>query len=165
MPVHPSRYVRAERILEEELEHILVEYDAVAALDADEEVRRWYLRIEATERDFVTIWLTLRERMLHHETYFMPAPAAAAPELWRYLLRLNRRIVGAQFALGEGDDVYIVGAIPLDWVDADEIDRLIGTVFSTVETHFRTAMRLGRTEVGHRGAPTLSTGDPQALQG
>lgn len=164
MPVHPSRYRRAERILEEELEHILLAYDAVAALDVDDEVRRWYLRIEATERDFVTIWLTLRERMLHHETYFMPAPAAPAPDLWRYLLRLNRRIVGARFALGEGDDVYLVGAIPLEWVDVDQIDRLIGTVYSTVEAHFRTAMRLGRVGSGLGGTTSLSTDDPQVFE-
>ena len=35
---------------------------------------RWYLRFKGDEKDFITVWLTLRQRTLHHEAQFMPAP-------------------------------------------------------------------------------------------
>lgn len=145
-----SALAAAEEVLTAELERLLSEFDAVAAVDEDEDVRRWYLRLEATERDFVTIWLTLRERMLHYETFFMPAPVENREALWSYLLRLNRRSVGAHFAIGEEDDVYLMGAVPLEWVDDKTIDRLVGTVYASVEDHFATAMGIGHSSRFHR---------------
>ena len=29
--------------------------------------QRWYLRFKGEEKDFITLWLTLRQRTLHHE--------------------------------------------------------------------------------------------------
>lgn len=147
-----SALAAAEEVLTAELERLLSEFDAVAAVDEDEDedVRRWYLRLEATERDFVTIWLTLKERMLHYETFFMPSPVENREALWSYLLRLNRMSVGAHFAIGEEDDVYLMGAVPLEWVDDKTIDRIVGTVYASVEDHFATAMGIGHASRFHR---------------
>ncbi len=34
--------------------------------------RRWYIRVLGEQKDTFTVRLTLRERMLHYETYVMP---------------------------------------------------------------------------------------------
>jgi hypothetical protein len=105
--------------------------------------RRWYVRLAGEEKDFTTIWFTLRQRTLHYETYVMPAPEENHEQFWEHLLRRNYRLYGVHFAIGPEDAVFLVGHIPADDVDADELDRIVGTVFASVEQFFRPALRIG----------------------
>ena len=61
---------------------------------------RWYLRLRGDEKEFVTVWLTLRQRTLHHETQFMPGPETNVEATWEYLLKKNADLLGMSFALG-----------------------------------------------------------------
>ena len=46
----------------------------LTAVDHDRSLRRWYVRMRGDDKAVITVWLTLGERTLHYETYFMPAP-------------------------------------------------------------------------------------------
>lgn len=85
---------------------------------------RWYLRFKGDEKDFITVWLTLKQRTLHHEAQFMPAPEENAADVYAYLLRRNAAIFGMWFALGPEDAVYLVGRVPARLIDDDELDRI-----------------------------------------
>ena len=61
---------------------------------------RWYLRLRGEEKEFVTVWLTLRQRTLRHEAQFMPAPETNIEATWEYLLKRNADLIGLSFALG-----------------------------------------------------------------
>jgi hypothetical protein len=104
---------------------------------------RWYVRMEGEEKDFTTIWLTLGQRTLRYETYVMPAPEENAAELYEHLLRRNERLVGAHFSIGVEDAVFLRGELPLRALDADELDRAIGTLYATVELTFQSLLRIG----------------------
>ena len=67
----------------------------------------------------------LRQRMLHHETYLMPAPEENHADFHAHLLRRNRDLVGATFCIGEEDAVFLVGAVPAPTVDDIELDRIV----------------------------------------
>ena len=73
---------------------------------------RWYLRLRGEEKEFVTVWLTLRQRTLRHEAQFMPAPETNVEATWEYLLTRNADLIGLAFALGAEDAVYLVGRDP-----------------------------------------------------
>ena len=105
--------------------------------------RRWYVRLAGEEKDFTTIWFTLRQRTLHYETYVMPAPEENHERFYEHLLRRNLKLFGAHFAIGAEDAVFLVGQFPVAAVDDDELDRIVGTVFSAVEQFFRPALRIG----------------------
>lgn len=115
----------------------------VRAVDRDPELRRWYVRMAGEEKQTFTVWLTLREYTLHYESYFMPAPEENVEQVWEYLLRLNLRLFGMRFAVGEEDAVYLVGQMPVRAVDEAELDRIVGSVFAYTEQYFRPAMRIG----------------------
>ena len=115
----------------------------VLAVDRDPAVRRWYVRLKGEEKSVTTVWLTLRERTLHVETYFMPAPEENVEALWEYLLRVNARLFTLRFAIGAEDAVYLVGQMPVTAVDEAELDRLVGAAYAYAEDHFRPAMRIG----------------------
>jgi hypothetical protein len=95
------------------------------------------------EKDFTTVWITLGQRTLRYETYVMPAPEENAGELYEHLLRRNERLVGAHFSIGVEDAVFLRGDLPLAALDADELDRAIGTLYATVELTFRSLLRIG----------------------
>ena len=70
------------------------------------------LRFKGEEKDFITVWFTLRQRTLWHEAQFMPAPEEHKEEVFAYLLRRNMQLFGMAFALGPEDAVYLVGRVP-----------------------------------------------------
>lgn len=104
---------------------------------------RWYVRLAGESKEIVTIWLTLGQRTLRYETYVMPAPEDNAAELADQLLRRNDRLVGAHFSVGHEDASYLRGAIPDSAVTTDELDRVVGTLYQTVEHAFPAMIRLG----------------------
>ena len=122
----------------------LDEPDAVlVALDRRPELGRWYLRLRGEEKDFVTVWLTIRQRTLHHEAQMMPAPETNVVETYEYLLRRNADLHQMRFALGAEDAVYLVGELPVSAVGPDELDRVMGSTLHYVDSIFPTAMSIG----------------------
>ena len=116
----------------------------IEALERDEgDSRRWYVRLRGEEKDFTTVWLTLGQRTLRYETYVMPAPEENADELYEHLLRRNERLVGAHYSIGTEDAVFLRGELPLTALGEAELDRIIGTLYATVEQHFRGLLRIG----------------------
>ena len=103
---------------------------------------RWYVRMVGEEKDFTTVWLTLGQRTLRYETYVMPAPEENQAAVMEFLLRRNDQLVGAHFSIGAEDALYLRGEVPDVAVTADEIDRVLGTVYTTVEATFRPLLRL-----------------------
>ncbi|HWM21198.1 MAG TPA: YbjN domain-containing protein [Ilumatobacteraceae bacterium] len=104
---------------------------------------RWYVRMRGEEKDITTVWLTLGQRTLRYETYVMPAPEENAAELYEHLLRRNERLVGAHFAIGIEDAVFLRGELPDVALTEAELDRILGTLYATVEQTFRGLLRIG----------------------
>ena len=103
---------------------------------------RWYVRMVGDEKDFTTVWLTLGQRTLRYETYVMPAPSENQTAVMELLLRRNDQLTGAHFSIGLEDAIYLRGEVPDSAVTADEIDRILGTLYTTVEANFRALLRL-----------------------
>jgi hypothetical protein len=129
---------------------------AVLAVEHDPELARWYIRLKGEEKDVVTIWLTIRQRTLRHETHFMPAPETNICQTYEYLLRRNATLHGMRFCLGHEDAVFLVGEMPVSEVSQDDIDNIVGTSLEYVDATFPAAMALGY-EGTYRRRPRRST--------
>ncbi|HXW35823.1 MAG TPA: YbjN domain-containing protein [Acidimicrobiales bacterium] len=121
----------------------LAEGAALVAVDHQPDLDRWYLRLRGIEKDYVTVWLTIRQRTLHHEAQMMPAPEVNIGETFEYLLRRNAELHQMSFALGAEDAVYVVGELPVSSVTDDELDRIVGGSLAYVDDFFPTAMSIG----------------------
>ena len=88
------------------------------------------------------MWLTLGQRTLRYETYVMPAPEENREAVMEVLLRRNDTLVGAHFSIGDEDAIYLRGELPDVAVDEAELDRVLGTLYATVEANFRPLLRL-----------------------
>ncbi len=135
---------RLERRIDGWLAELAAGYEHIAAVGrSDDGERRWFVRMRGEEKDVTTLWMTLRQRTLRYETYVMPAPAENEEALYAQLLRRNDHLVGARFAIGAEDAVFLGGEMPVAAVDLDAIDHLLGTLYAQVEQCFRSLLRIG----------------------
>lgn len=130
------------------LDRFAADNELVAAVDrgtSDDTVHgepRWYVRMIGEEKDFTTVWLTLGQRTLRYETYVMPAPEEHHSAVFELLLERNHHLVGAHFSIGEEAAVFLRGELLNTAIDEAELDRVLGTMYVTVEANFRPLLRL-----------------------
>lgn len=135
---------RIEQQIDEWLAHLQTHNPAILAIDRSTDgVIRWYVRMQGEEKEFTTVWLTLGQRTLRYETYVMPAPEENAEALYESLLRRNEKLVGAHFSIGTEDAVFLRGELLLGSLNENELDRAIGTLYSTVEQYFKGFLQIG----------------------
>ena len=136
-------------VIDAALERFREEHEIVLAIDrgTTDGTRfgepRWYVRMVGEEKDVITVWLTLGQRTLRYETYVLPAPEENVSEFNEQLLRRNDALVGAHFSIGAEDAVYLRGELVDAAVDSAEVDRILGTLYATVEQVFRPLLRIG----------------------
>lgn len=123
----------------------LADNPVVAAVERGpaSEGRRWFIRVRGEEKDVFTVWLLLRQRTLHYETYLMPAPEEDQARFYEHLLRRNAKLGGAAFSIGAEDGIYLGGELPVDAVTDDELDRILGSLYAYTEQCFRPALQIG----------------------
>ena len=133
-----------ERQIDEWLATIAAGVMPVEAIERGEgDERRWYVRLRGEDKDHTTVWLTLGQRTLRYETYVMPAPEENDGALYEHLLRRNERLVGAHFSIGIEDAVFLRGEVGVAALNEAELDRIIGTLYATVEQTFQGLLRIG----------------------
>ena len=144
-----DRYDELRHRIDDWLDEFAADNPVIAAVDrgtSDDSVLgepRWYVRMVGDEKDFITVWITLGQRTVRYETYVMPAPDENVAEVMDLLLRRNDSLVGAHFSIGDESAIYLRGELPGTAVTTDELDRVLGTVYTAVEANFRALLRLG----------------------
>lgn len=140
----PAGLERLRQSIEDWFEHQLASNSAIVAIDHGEgDEIRWFVRMHGEEKEFTTLWFTLGQRTLRYETYVMPAPEENVEQLFDVLLRRNDQLVGVHFSIGAEDAVFLRGEMPNHALNEAELDRIVGTMFSTVERLFPSLVRIG----------------------
>lgn len=139
----PAALEQVESLIEAWLAEQQQDNPVVAAVDRDPDERRWYVRLRGEEKDTYSVWFTLRQRTLHFETYVMPAPEENHAEFYAQLLRRNRKLFGLGFTIGPEEAIFLEGALANGEVSEVELDRVLGTVWDTVERCFKPALKVG----------------------
>ncbi len=117
---------------------------AVDAVERDKPgERRWFVRMNGEQKDAFTIRFHLRQRTLHYESFFCPAPEENESEFYFHVLKRNAKMYGAAFAIGEEDAVFLQGQIDRSQIVADELDRVLGSMYFWVDRFFHPALRIG----------------------
>lgn len=63
--------------------------------------------------------------------------------VYRWLLQKNLRTYAVSFAIDRLGDIYLDARLPLSLVEADELDRLMGSVLALADESFNTLLELG----------------------
>jgi hypothetical protein len=140
----PASVALFERHIDGWLASFARDNPVVEAIDRGEgDEPRWYVRMAGDEKDHITIWITLGQRTLRYEAYVMPAPEENAAAVYEMALRRNERLVGAHFAIGIEDALFLRGELPLAALGEAELDRVVGSIYAYVEQCFPALIRLG----------------------
>lgn len=131
------------RMLLEETSRAWVEDPASDVVWCGEHEGRWGIRMRQTVRDFTTLWFDVGERTLGYEAYVVPEPAANKEEVYRQLLVRNQRRWRVHFAIDRDGGVVLRGRLPIEQVDAAELDAIVGAVYEAVEEAFRALVEWG----------------------
>ncbi len=137
------------------LERTARENPVVEAVGVDpEEPDRRYLRFRGEDKGASTLWFHLDQRSLHHECHLLPAPEDDHARFYEQLLRRNRGLHGTAFEIGPDGGIYLAGLTDLEAVDDAVLDRILGTVYETIERSFRSLLSCGfATRLGRAAAP------------
>lgn len=143
-PATDAELDRIEAAIDAYLARELDENPLILAVDrAEPRLRRWFVRLDGEEKQTTTIWLTIAQRTLQYETFMMPAPEEDHARFYEHLLRRNDGFNGAAFTIGDEDAIFLKGRLPIEAVTDDELDRIIGSLWTYVEQSFRPALRIG----------------------
>lgn len=117
--------------------------DEEGSVEYAEEVEgRWAVRMRQQARDSTTVWFDVGERSLEFEAYVLPEPQAPA-EVHRQAMVRNARSWRCFFALDRENAIVLRGRLAADRVTLDELDRVLGEVYETIELAFRPMVRAG----------------------
>jgi len=117
--------------------------DAEGSVEYAEEVdRRWAVRMRQETRDATTVWFDVGERSLTFEAYVLPEPVAPA-EVHRQAMVRNARAWRCFFAVDSENAIVLRGRLAADRVTLEELDRVLGEVYDTIELAFRPMVRAG----------------------
>ena len=142
-PASPEELTALTALIHRWAERERAENELLVNVEYHDDDRRWIVRMRGEEKTLIAVWLTLRQRTLHYETQFMPAPEENVEACYEYLLRANTRLFAMRFAIGLEDAVYLVGQMPLSALDEPELDRIVGSVYAYSEQYFPVAMGIG----------------------
>ena len=128
----------------------------------------WVVTLPGTHKLKTVCNLIAGEHALRVEAFVMRQPDERREELWAWLLRRNARMYGVAFSIDAAGDVYLTGRVSLTGLDAEEIDRLLGSVLTYADESFDTMLEIGfgsaiRREWDWRVKRGESLANPQAF--
>lgn len=117
--------------------------DPESSVEYAEEVEgRWAVRMRQEVREATTVWFDVGERSILFEAYLMPRPPQTS-EVHRQALARNARAWRCFFAIDEEGALVLRGRLLTDRVTLEELDRVLGEVYETIELAFRPMVRAG----------------------
>lgn len=93
-----------------------------------------------------TTMLTVGNHGVRIEAFVCRKPDENFEEVYRFLLRRNRRLYGVHYTIDKVGDIYLVGRISSHAVNGDELDRILGQVLEAADGDFNILLELGFAE-------------------
>ena len=108
-----------------------------------------------------TASILVGDQALSVSAFVVRRPDENHEAFYRWLLARNLRLPGIAFALDSLGDVFLVGRLPLDAVDDDAIDHLLGAVLTAADSSFNDLLVLGfLSSMKREWAWRVSRGEP-----
>lgn len=131
----------SERLLREAIDRWLADPESDVEY-AEQLDGRWAVRMRQQVREATTVWFDAGPRSLRAEAYVLPPPSRNTDQIHSFLLRRNETMWRCSFSIDRHGAIFIRGRIASEHLTTDELDLLLGEIYDTVESSFRTVLRL-----------------------
>ncbi|MFZ2501687.1 MAG: YbjN domain-containing protein [Nocardioides sp.] len=114
--------------------------------------------------------LQVGQHALAVDAFVCRRPDEEFERVYRWLLERNLRMYGVAFAIDRLGDIFLTARLPLSSVNADDLDRLLGSLLTYADDSFNVILELGfessiRREWDWRRARGESTANLEAFRG
>lgn len=118
--------------------------------------RQWLLRFAGEEKQFVAIWMTLRQRTVYVEIELMPPPEENVSEVLTMAMAKNFDLYPLHLAIGPDNGLYLVMRFPVGDASGELFDEISGAALRYVDELFPTLMARGYASAYRRRASSKS---------
>ncbi len=105
--------------------------------------REWAVRVPCTKRGSLAVLVTVRERTVGLRAFVVRGPDRAHVEVYARLLHKNMDARDWRFGIDGPGDVWALADTPLEGLDADRLDGLLGALSALVDETFESVVRTG----------------------
>ncbi|MBD0020698.1 YbjN domain-containing protein [Gordonia pseudamarae] len=152
-------YTEIAQIVKSALEEREIAYDTKGSGGAQTE--HVVVELPGEKKLKTTVLLTAEQHGLRVEAFVCRHPDEDFEQVYKYLLKRNRRIYGVAYTLDNVGDIYLVGRISADAVTPDEIDRVLGQILEAADSDFNILLEIGfHTSIQREWAWRVSRGEP-----
>lgn len=102
---------------------------------------RWLVVLEGEWKRTIPALIEVDDRHVKVSSLFAGVPDEGHREVYEVLLHRNARPSPVHFALDDEGDIIVLGRVPLDGFDADELDQLLGGLLTLSDETFNTVLR------------------------
>ncbi|AFA72084.1 protein of unknown function DUF2596 [Gordonia polyisoprenivorans VH2] len=107
-----------------------------------------------------TVLLTAGTYGVRVEAFVCRHPDEKLEEVFKFLLKRNRRLYGVAYTIDNIGDIYLIGRISGDALTADEVDRVLGQVLEAADGDFNALLEIGfATSIRREWAWRVSRGE------
>jgi hypothetical protein len=99
--------------------------------------------LPGTNKQFVNVAMTIGDTIFKIESFVARNPDENHEAVYRWILEQNRKLLVINYCLDHLGDIYLSGTLPIDTVDLDQIDQLLGVMLSTSDNSFNILLELG----------------------
>lgn len=124
------------RFVREHLTASGIEFDETAPGD-------FSLSLPGERKLTIPVRLDLGRHALGVHAFVCRNPDENHENVYRWLLQRNLRMYAVAFAIDRTGDIYLDARLPLSAVDAEGLDRLLGSVLTYADESFNTILELG----------------------
>lgn len=117
--------------------------DQIGAEAERRDEREWSVRLPSQKRGAIGALLRARERSLSLTAFVLRGPDRNHEAVYRRLLRKNLDTRDWRFAVDDDGDVYLMAEAPLEDLDADALDGLLGSLCTLVDETYESVVRTG----------------------
>jgi hypothetical protein len=99
--------------------------------------------LPGTNKQFVNVAMTLGDSVFKIESFVARNPDENHEVVYRWILEQNRKLLVINYCLDHLGDIYLSGVLPMETLNLDQIDQLLGVMLQTSDNSFNVLLELG----------------------
>lgn len=99
--------------------------------------------LPGTNKQFVNVAMTLGDSVFKIESFVARNPDENHEVVYRWILEQNRKLLVVNYCLDHLGDIYLSGVLPMETLNLDQIDQLLGVMLQTSDNSFNVLLELG----------------------
>ena len=112
-------------------------------IDFEQEEKRFLITLKGEKKLQTHCALIVGDHSLSINAFVIRKPDENEAQVHHWCMSKNASMYGLAFAINQLGDIYLVGRLPLDAVNAQELDRILGSVLQYSDSSFNPLLEIG----------------------